>query len=96
MKRWIRKVKLHAGVAQYSAQDIRFTTNGEVLYATSLAWSAEDITIHSIDESLKVKQVSMLGSNEDLVWSQTPEGLKVKFPNEKPSEYAHSLKITFM
>ena len=79
----------------YTAQDIRFTTKGDVLYVISLAWSNDEITIHSIDENLKINQVYMLGSNEELKWSQTKEGLKVRFPKEKPSEYAHALKITF-
>ncbi len=80
----------------YTAQDIRFTTKEKVLYAISLAWSDEEITVHSIDENVKVNQVAMLGSNEELIWSQTTDGLKVHFPKEKPSEYAHALKITFI
>jgi alpha-L-fucosidase len=81
--------------SEYTAQDIRFTTKGDDLYAISLAWSDEEMTIHSIDENLKVNQVSMVGSNEKLSWSQTAEGLKVNFPQEKPSEHAHAFKITF-
>ena len=81
---------------QYTAQDIRFTTKDDVLYAISLGWSSEEITVRSIDENLKVDYVSMLGSNEELRWSQTSVGLKVHFPKEKPSEYAHTLKITFI
>ncbi len=79
----------------YTAQDIRFTTKGDVLYAISLAWSKGEITVCSIDGGMKVKQVSMLGSDEALTWSQTAEGLKVTFPKQKPSEYAHALKIEF-
>jgi len=79
----------------YTAQDIRFTKKDEALYAISLDWSNEGITVHSIDESLKVTNVSMLGSDEKLSWAQTEEGLNVVFPKEKPSEYAHVLKITF-
>jgi len=79
----------------YTAQDIRFTTKGDVLYAISLEWSNTGITIRSIDENLKVSNVTMLGSSEKLSWSQTSEGLKVHFPKEKPSEYAHAFKITF-
>ena len=81
---------------QYTAQDIRFTTKDDVLYAISLGWSSEEITVRSIDENLKVNHVSMLGSNEELRWSQTSDGLKIHFPKEKPSEYAHALKITFV
>lgn len=79
----------------YSAQDIRFTTNGDVLYAISLAWTDEAVTIHSIGEDLNVDQVQMVGSDEQISWSQTADGLNVKFPKEQPSDYAHALKITF-
>lgn len=80
---------------QYTAQDIRFTTKEDVLYAISLDWSDEAIIIHSIGENIKVSDVSMLGSDEALSWSQTAEGLKVNFPKEKPSEHAHAFKISF-
>ncbi|MDX2431221.1 MAG: alpha-L-fucosidase [Bacteroides sp.] len=81
--------------SQYTAEDIRFTTKGDVLYAISLGWSDEGILVSSIDQSLTVNHVSMLGSDEELEWSQGAEGLKVKFPGQKPSEYAHALKIDF-
>ncbi|MFH0756133.1 MAG: alpha-L-fucosidase [Bacteroidota bacterium] len=80
----------------YTARDIRFTTKGDVLYAISLEWSDGEITIRSIDGGMKVKQLSMLGSDEELAWCQSAEGLKVSFPKQKPSEYAHALKIIFM
>ncbi len=79
----------------YTAQDIRFTTKGEVLYATSLEWSDAGVMINSIGTDQKVDQVMMVGSNEQLSWEQTDDGLKVTFPAEKPSDYAHVLKITF-
>jgi alpha-L-fucosidase len=81
--------------SQYTVQDIRFTTKGDDLYAISLDWSDEGVTIHSIDEGAKVAGVSMLGSTEELTWSQSADGLIVEFPKEKPSEYAHALKISF-
>jgi len=81
--------------SEYTAQDIRFTRKDDILYAISLAWTDEDITIHSIKSESKVSQISMLGSEEKLTWIQTSEGLKVTFPNEKPSDFAHALKITF-
>jgi alpha-L-fucosidase len=79
----------------YTAQDIRFTTKEDVLYAISLAWSNDEVIIHSIGEDLKVVQVQMLGSDEQLSWEQTADGVEVKFPSTQPSDYAHALKITF-
>lgn len=77
----------------YTAQDICFTTKRNVLYAISLDWNPEGIVIHSLNDTTKVEEVSMLGSDTDLSWVQTPNGLKVSFPEQKPSEYAHVLKI---
>jgi len=79
----------------YTAQDIRFTTKGDVLYAISLAWPEKEVVIHSIGEDMKVNSLSMLGSDEKLEWAQTADGLKVVFPGRQPSDYAHVLKITF-
>jgi hypothetical protein len=36
----------------------------------------------------------MLGAEAELQWSHSADGLRVQFPSEKPSEYAHALKIS--
>ncbi len=81
--------------AVYTAQDIRFTTRGKTLYAISLEWPEKDVTIHSIGDQAKVASVSLLGSDESLQWKQTADGLNVIYPTQKPSDYAHALKIMF-
>lgn len=82
---------------EYTSQDIRFTTKGNVLYAISLDWSNDGVVIKSLSnnnpQNLKVTSVSMLGCDEKLEWKQTDEGLKVKFPSGKPTDFAHVLKI---
>jgi alpha-L-fucosidase len=81
----------------YKATDIRFTVRDNNLYAISLEWTDGSIVIKSFaacnGKSLKVKSVSMLGSNEKIEWKQTKEGLFVKFPKNKPTDYAHVFKI---
>lgn len=79
----------------YTAQDIRFTTKGDTLFAISLEWPESDVTIKSIGTDLKVADVELLGAAEKPQWKQTAEGLQVKYPVEKPSDFAHALKITF-
>jgi alpha-L-fucosidase len=79
----------------YTAQDIRFTMKDENMFAISLSWTDDDINIHSIGSDLAVENVTMLGSDENLSWEQNANGLSVSFPKEKPSDYAHALKITF-
>ncbi len=82
---------------KYNAGDIRFTSNGDFLYAMCLDWSDEDILISSLSPEngagVRVKSVSMLGSSETIKWAQTDKGLRVHFPETKPSEYAHAFKI---
>ncbi|MCK9344214.1 MAG: alpha-L-fucosidase [Massilibacteroides sp.] len=78
---------------KYTAQDIRFTTKGKLLYAISLGWSDGDILIHSL-KGFDVKSVSMLGCNEVISWKKTKEGLKIRFPKTKPNDFAYALKIS--
>ena len=83
----------------YTAQDIRFTTKGNTLYAIALNWSDQDITIHSLDKlgigDSNIQEVSLLGSDEKITWKQTDKGLQVSFPKEKPCAFAYAFKITF-
>ena len=85
--------------AEAVAEDVRFTTNGDQLYATTLDWpKSGELTIRSLGKDAgyltkPVKAVSMLGSDESLEWEQTEKGLVVKFPSERPCEHAFVLKI---
>lgn len=81
----------------YTADDIRFTTKGNTLYAISLGWTGSKILIKSLSnkvtEQLKVSDVSMLGSDEKINWQLKDEGLEINFPKNKPCEYAYTFKI---
>ena len=83
----------------YTAQDIRFTTKGNTLYAIALNWSDQGITIHSLDKlgigDSNIQEVSLLGSDEKITWKQTDKGLQVSFPKEKPCAFAYAFKIAF-
>ena len=84
---------------EYTAQDIRFTTRGEALYAISLSWTDGKITIRNLAKGNanipEIKYVYMLGCNETLQWEQTSNGLEVQFPQNAPTDYAHVLKIEY-
>ncbi len=81
----------------YTAQDIRFTTNDNNLYAISLDWADGDILIKSLSkeytQDLQIESVEMLGYDGALDYELLDEGLRVTFPDKKPSECAHALKI---
>jgi alpha-L-fucosidase len=84
----------------YTAEDIRFTTKGDTLYAFVGAWPASRMAvIQSLGNNSpqvagrKVTGVSLLGYDGKLDWSQTAAGLAVKLPEKAPSEYAVTLRI---
>ena len=55
---------------EYTSQDIRFTTKGNVLYAISFDWSNDGVVIKSLSnnnpQNLKVTSISMLGCDEKI------------------------------
>jgi len=83
----------------YQPQDIRFTTKGDTLYAISLGWAQDALTIRSLGSGSdlfpsEIGSVKLLGSKAKLQWSRTAEGLVVTMPKEKPCDYAVAFKIT--
>jgi len=80
----------------FTAQDIRFTTKGAVLYAIALGWPADrKLNIHTLAAPAgKITAVSLLGSNAVLDWKQTVAGLEITLPEHKPCEHACALQIT--
>jgi|SRR5579871_874195 len=78
----------------YTAQDIRFTTRGDALYAIALAWPADGtVTIKTFANDQKIKSVDLLGSSSKLKWQSTKAGLRVELPKEKLCDCAVSLRI---
>ena len=85
-------------IPEYSGEDIRFTVKENTIYAISLDWPGEKMCIKTLGAYGKlypceIKAISMLGSNEVLKWEQTPEGLIVDMPSQKPCDFAYCLKI---
>ncbi len=84
----------------FSAKEIRFTTKGDTLYAIVTDWPGEQAVITSLAVGSKdllagkIEKVELLGHPGALAFTQDAEGLKVKFPAEKPCDYAFALKIT--
>ena len=84
----------------FTAEDIRFTTKSDTLYAITLSLPApkESVIIRSV--SLKsnngtIANVELTGSNEKLNWSQKKDALIIKAPAGYPSENAAAFRITF-
>jgi len=88
----------------YTAEDIRFTVKpaqcGDALYAIFMAWPGQEGTIKSLALSGadtpqgKIEKVELLGHPGPLEFKQDAETLKVRFPSNRPCDYAYSLRIT--
>jgi alpha-L-fucosidase len=85
--------------ATYTAEDFRFTTKGDVLYAIGLKWPIkEEIVIHSLGQTpgtRPVQTVTLLGSDARLQFEQRSDGLHVHLPVQPPAKYAYVLRMTF-
>ncbi len=81
------------------AEDIRFTTKDDVLYAFALDIPEEPVQIKSLAASsqypIKIKNISLLGSNNNIKWEQTSEALIIQPPKEVPCDHALAFKITY-
>ena len=80
---------------QYTAKDIRFTAKDDVLYAICLGWPTEPVLIEELKNLYpgEVLSVSMLGVQQELEWSLTNAGLKIRPPVQRPCEHAYVFKI---
>ena len=80
----------------YTGSDIRFTTNGDTLYAILMAWPGEKAVVTSLGSGQnlkgKVGKVELLGHKGDLKFTQDAQGLTVAMPAEKPCEHAFALR----
>jgi alpha-L-fucosidase len=82
-----------------TAGDVRFTTQGDTLYAFVMGWPEYQTVIRPLatDTALrvgKIQNVELLGFDGKLVWSQDNSGLKIMMPAERPCEYAVGFKVT--
>ena len=79
----------------FHAQDIRFTTKGDTLYAISLGLPDKDLVIQSLGKPAgAVRSVEVLGAGAT-GWSQDEQGLTVKPLAKWPCNHAVTFKITF-
>jgi alpha-L-fucosidase len=85
--------------ANYTAEDFRFTTKGNVLYAIGLAWPANgEAVIHALAPAAggaSVQSLALLGSDAKLQFEQRADGLHVQLPAQAPGKYAYVLRVMF-
>jgi alpha-L-fucosidase len=86
-----------AGARRYTAQDIRFTTKDDAIYAICLGRPCDSVRIESVPKYLyreEIGSVSMLGVEGELPWRMEPGALFVDVPRKMPCEHAVTLRIT--
>ena len=88
-----------ADVRDYTAQDIRYTSRGDTLYAFVMDWPDDGrvvlktLATGSSAFPKKIGKVELLGSGGRATFSRDPHGLTVKLPVQKPNNFAYALKI---
>jgi alpha-L-fucosidase len=77
--------------------EVRFTTKGDSLYATCLAWPDAEIAVKALGRAgtagRKIKTVRMLGSGGEIRWRQDDDGLTLSVPKEQPCKHAFVYQI---
>jgi alpha-L-fucosidase len=83
----------------YTAEDFRFTTKGNNLYAIELGWpESGEAVIHALSTtglgSQHIQGVDMLGSDAKVKYEQQTDGLHITAPAKPAGEAAYVYRIT--
>ena len=88
-------------IKAYTAEDIRFTTKGQRLYAIALGWpTSGKLTIHMLWKGTPylrkpIAGIELLGTSGELHWEQTSTGLVIDLPSTRPNDDAYVFRIRF-
>ncbi|MBE2214395.1 MAG: alpha-L-fucosidase [Opitutaceae bacterium] len=83
----------------FTAEDVRFTTKGDVLYAIVMGTPTSPVSIHSLGKKAGLRQapigaITLLGSDEKVTWSVTDDALVIQAPKHVANGTAVVFKIT--
>jgi alpha-L-fucosidase len=83
----------------FTAQDYRFTTKGNLLYAIAMAWPENrEAVIHSVDQptlgTSAIESVTLLGFDGTLTYEEKSDGVHIHLPAQAPVSYAYCFKFT--
>ncbi len=88
-----------SGRSDFTAEEVRFTTKGDTLFAFVMGWPEKQALIKALattSELLppKIQNVELLGYEGKVTWAQDEQGLIVEMPEHRPCDYAITLKIS--
>ncbi|MHC4517322.1 MAG: alpha-L-fucosidase [Planctomycetota bacterium] len=84
---------------EFSARDIRFTRNGDRLYAIALNWPENGrVSIESLKKGSNlypgtIDSVVLLGGSAPVGWKRTAQALEIALPEDKPCAHAYAFRI---
>ena len=82
----------------FTAQDIRFTTKGDILYAITLATPSGNTAIKALSTKAAngtIAGIELVGNADKVSWLQQADALIIKPSKNYPSENAAVYKISF-
>jgi alpha-L-fucosidase len=87
------------GRKNLTAEDVRFTTKVNNLYAFVMGWPEKGASVPSLalggkNAVPKFRNVDLLGHSGKLKWTQDETGFKVELPEQNPSDHAIALRIS--
>jgi alpha-L-fucosidase len=82
----------------YTSQDVRFTTKGDALYAIVMGWPEKSVTVAALGTSSpyvkgRVREVTLLGHQGKIAWTQNERGLTITVPDRRPGEHAFAFRV---
>jgi alpha-L-fucosidase len=83
----------------YTAEDYRFTTKGDALYAIELGWpKGGEAVIHALAAGVGIRnvaEVKILGDDKALTFEQRADGLHIHVPASPVGQHAYVYKISW-
>jgi alpha-L-fucosidase len=81
-----------------TADDVRFTTKGQILYAFVMGWPDKKAVIAPLGSKSpsapgKIEHVELIGYPGKLKWERDEVALHIVLPDEKPSDHAVAFRI---
>jgi alpha-L-fucosidase len=82
-----------------TAEDFRFTTKGQHVYAFVIGWPEKQATITPLGTAStyapsKIENVELIGFPGTLQWTRSESGLRIQMPERRSSEHAIAFKIS--
>jgi alpha-L-fucosidase len=78
----------------FTSEDFWFTQKGNAVYCICLADKAQNIVVKAFTkDEYKIKNVTLLGSKNKILWKHTMNGLEIDLSELLPSDVGFALKV---